>query len=190
MLLHREERRCRDPRSARVPHPTALMEKSSVSLRCLECGASLAPACSCQGYFHALLALEAEVPGGPGGEPHFFAVASYNLQHPSAFVPAALLGLHRTLADVLASRATTADALRRARWGSSGSTRVRRRLDAELSASDQELLRHWPTRWTLTVRDALDGGVSQYAEHVRAWASATVRALDPITRPHSPANRR
>lgn len=150
---------------------------------CAECGAPLESGRSCRDYFHELLALEAEVPGGLGGEPHFFAVASYNLQHPSQFVPGALVGLHRTVADVLALRATTADALRRARFGASGATQVRRRPDTHVSASDRALLERWPTRWAFTVRDALAGGVSHYAERVRAWASAVVAALDPIATP-------
>jgi hypothetical protein len=32
-------------------------------------------------YFHELLALEAQVPGASGAEPHFLGVATYNLQH-------------------------------------------------------------------------------------------------------------
>ena len=60
---------------------------------CPECGASLDEGRDCRDYFHDLLGLEAEVPGGPGPLPHFFAVASYNLQHPSQFAPDVLPGL-------------------------------------------------------------------------------------------------
>ena len=93
---------------------------------CPECGAALAAGRVCQDYFHDLLALEAQVPEAPGAEPHFLAVASYNLQHPAAFVPAVLLGLQQTLADVLAGKATVADARRRASRATDGPTRVRR----------------------------------------------------------------
>src|SRR4051812_19187912 len=94
---------------------------------CTECGASLEEGRSCRDYFNDMLALEWQVPGGPGERAHFLAVASYNLQHPSQFTGDILAGLRQTLTDVLSARATIADALARARSATEGSTRVRRR---------------------------------------------------------------
>lgn len=146
---------------------------------CPECGAPLAPERSCRDYFHDLLALEWQIPGAPGGEPHLFAVGTYNLQHPSGFVPAALVELSRTLADVLAGRATVDDALQRARRAD-GSTRVRRHTDTILSAEDRRLLVAWPRRWPTTVRDVTESGAERYADNVRAWAQGTVEMLSHI----------
>lgn len=160
-----------------------MAETSHASLRlsCPECGAALAPGRTCREYFHDLLALEAEVPGGAGGEPHFFAVATYNLQHPSDFMPAALVGLRDTVADVLAGRATIADALRRARAATDGPTRVRRHADSALTDAEHELLRAWPRVWPMTVGDVVVVPPEQYAERVRDWAASTSAALAVVT---------
>ena len=56
-----------------IPQPT-----------CPECGAPVPEGGSCRDNFHVLLLLESEVPGAPSGLPHFFAVASYGLQHPGS----------------------------------------------------------------------------------------------------------
>ena len=156
--------------------------------RCPECGAPLDPGRACRDYFHDLLALEARVPGGPGEEAHFLAVATYNLQHPSGFVPDVLAGLRRTVADVLAGRATVDDARRRARRATDGATRVTRRPDTVLSAEDEAALRDWPAGWARTVRDACDAPPEEYRERVRAWASAVSAALDASPAP-PPASR-
>lgn len=144
--------------------------------KCPECGAPLADERSCRDYFHELLALEWQIPGASGGEAHLFAVGTYNLQHPSGFVPAALVELCRTLADVLAGRASVDDALQRARRAD-GSTRVRRHPGTVLSDEDQRLVDAWATRWPMTVRDVREAGLEGYEESVRAWAATTVQAL-------------
>jgi hypothetical protein len=145
---------------------------------CPECGAALPESGSCQDYLHELLVLEAQAAGAPGAEPHFLAVASFNLQHPSTFAPSALMGLHRTVADVLAKRATIEDARRRARHGASGATRVRRRADTVLSNSDQLVLRAWPTKWPITVLDVCRVSPERYVEQVRRWAVSVIELLD------------
>ena len=117
------------------------------------------------------------MPGAPSGAPHLFAVGSYNLQHPSGFMPAALTGLHRTIADVLAGRATVADALTRARLASEGPTRVRRQSETALSVADRRVLEAWPTKWPVTVREVSDAAAEQYVEKVTAWAASTVAHL-------------
>ena len=145
---------------------------------CPECGAALSEKGSCQDHLHELLFLEAQVPGGPGAEPHFLAVASFNLQHPSAFLPSVLLGLRQTVADVLAGRATLDDARRRAQHGARGQARVRRRDDTVLSSSDQLVLRAWPTSWPITVLDVCRVPPDRYVESVRRWATSIIEVLD------------
>ena len=118
------------------------------------------------------------MPDAPGAEPHFLAVASFNLQHPATFLPSALMGLRQTVADVLAGRATVDDARRRARHGASGSTRVRRRADTVLSHDDQLVLRAWPTSWPITVLDVCRVPPERYVESVRRWAASIIEVLD------------
>ena len=147
---------------------------------CPECGAPLDEWATCGDYLHEMLVLESRIPGGPGEEPHFLAVASYNLQHPGSFVPAALVGLRHTLADVVTGRATVADARRRARAGADGATRVRRHADTVLTAEDRAMLDAWPTAWPLTVRDVCRVAPAAYAPAVRAWAAAVVATLAAV----------
>ena len=111
---------------------------------------------------------------------HFLAVASYNLQHPSMFVPAALFGLRRTFADVLAGRATIDDARRRARAGADGATRVLRRPEDQTSDTDQAVLRAWPITWPMTVVDVCRVAPEQYEAQVRAWATAVGETLREV----------
>lgn len=144
---------------------------------CTECGAALARGRACEDYFHDLLALEALVPGAAGAEAHFYAVATYNLQHPSKFRPVALLGLHRTLVDVLAGQANVADARRRARYAFEGPTRVRFAPGMTLSDEEHTALAAWPTTWAMTVRDVSGLVPERYVDGVRAWAQAVAAAL-------------
>lgn len=131
----------------------------------------------CEDYFHELLALESLVPGAAGEVPHFLAVASYNLQHPLGFMPTALAGLRTTLGDVLAGRATVADARRRARYSASGPTRVRRHADQLLSEAEQASLDAWPRAWPMTVLDVCRVPPEQYVAQVRAWAESVSAML-------------
>ena len=140
---------------------------------CPECGASLDEGRDCRDYFHDLLGLEAEVPGGAGALPHFFAVASYNLQHPSQFAPDVLPGLRAAMADALTGRATVPELRQRAGQAAEGATRVLRR-DGEPSHA----LGAWPTQWPMTVRDVCAVPVDVYAEHARAWAASVSSMLD------------
>jgi hypothetical protein len=151
--------------------------QSAVTATCPDCGVALPEGGACIDYFHELLVLEANVPGGPGELPHFLAVATYNLQHASGFMPSALLGLRGTLHDVLGGRATLGDARRRARAAADGSTRVRRRPDTVLSDGELELLRAWPTTWSMTVLDVCRVQPEEYVERVRRWAAVTVETL-------------
>ena len=148
------------------------------ALRCAECGAELPESGECIVLFHELLALEGQVAGAPGGVPHFLAVATYNLQHPSTFTPAALAGLRGTVADVLRGRATIEEVRRRASAGARGAARVKRRADEPLAEAEHASLAGWPTHWPTTVLDVCRLAPEQYVDHVTRWARDTIRTLD------------
>ncbi|HEY8505799.1 MAG TPA: DUF5946 family protein [Gemmataceae bacterium] len=142
--------------------------------RCPECGAPVPEGGSCRDNFHALLLLEAEVPGGPGGDAHFYAVASYALQHPDSmgYTAAALAGLRECLADRLDGRATLEDVRRRVRRGAEAAGRVTRRAG--------DMVVRWPVAsWPVTVADVCAGGAAEeYREHAERWARSVRDALD------------
>ena len=144
--------------------------------RCAECGAPLDDGRACRDYFEEMLTLEARVPDAPGALPHFLAVASYNLQHPSSFTVEAIEGLRMSVADVLAGHATLADVRRRAARGAGGTKRVRRRADEGPSTG------LWRREWPMTVRDVCRVGPDQYAERVREWAVSIIATTDGL--PH------
>jgi hypothetical protein len=93
------------------------------------------------------------------------------------FMPAVLASLRVTLADVLAGRATLAEARRRAAAVAGGATRVLRRADVPLSAAEDAMVGAWPRKWPVTVRDVCRVEPSAYVTTVRAWATAVVATL-------------
>jgi hypothetical protein len=106
---------------------------------------------------------------------HFFAVATYGLQHPDSmnYTAQTLLGLYASVSDVLHRRATLDEIRARTRQAANGTTRVTRR------AGDAAV----PWRrgdWPVTVMDVLKVEAEQaaYAESVTSWACATVETLD------------
>ena len=146
--------------------------------RCTECGATLTESGGCLALFHELLALEAQVGGAPGNVPHFLAVATYNLQHPSTFTSQALAGLRRAVSDVLDGRATIADVRRRATASVGGAARVKRHAGEESVDAARSSRIAWPTQWPMTVLAVSRVAPEQYVEHVTRWARGTVQTLD------------
>jgi hypothetical protein len=143
-----------------------------VSDRCPECGAPVPAGGTCRDNFHALLLLEWQVPGGPGELAHFFAVASYNLQHPDGqgLTAEALAGLRAAVADVLAGRASLDEIRHRARRGAAAAGRVTRR---EGDATARWNVAAWP----VTVADVCAEGAADYARNVEHWAASVVAAI-------------
>src|SRR5205823_13780971 len=95
---------------------------------CPECGAAVPDGGSCRDNFHALLLLESQIPGGPGALPHFYAVATYGLQHPDSmnYTAETLAGLRTAVTEVLEGRVTIPELRRRSRRTLNGPTRVTR----------------------------------------------------------------
>lgn len=142
---------------------------------CRECGAPVSEGGACLDQFHALLVLEGGFPGAPGSILHFYAVATYNLQHPDSIglTAEALHALHRNLADALDGKATVAELRRRARRATDGPTRVRRR------PGDPPVAWHRGP-WPLKVTDILTATAATYPDLVEAWARSVRATLDAV----------
>jgi hypothetical protein len=146
-----------------------------MSPRCTECGAPLPPRGSCREHFDTLLAREWQIPGGPGALPHFFAVATWGLQHPRAmnYTMDTVTGLRRAIADALSGDASIEELRRRARAGAGQAGRVTRREgDAEVD---------WHiAAWPMTVVDVLPAMTARdiYAQRVTEWARSVVETLN------------
>ena len=140
---------------------------------CPECGAPVPTDGTCLDHFHALLVLESSFPGAPGSILHFYAVATYNLQHPDSvgLTAQALASLHRNLVDALDSKASLEELRRRTRRATDGSTRVHRR------PGEPPVLWHRGT-WPMTVVDLLDATAATYPELVLRWARTVRVTLD------------
>jgi RimJ/RimL family protein N-acetyltransferase len=140
---------------------------------CPECGAPLSTGRSCMENFYDLLALEADVAGAPGGLPHFYAVASYGLQHPSGmgFTVATIEGLRASVEAALAGDADVARLRERSRSGAAVQGRVTRRGD--------EPVPRWPLEsWPRTIVDVLARGTDGYGDNVGEWAASIVAATE------------
>jgi RimJ/RimL family protein N-acetyltransferase len=149
--------------------------EAAVPAACTECGAPVPDGDTCHDNFHALLALETGVVGGPGGLAHFYAVASYQLQHPRSMklTVEALAGLRSAVADALDGTAGIPALRARARDGAKAAGRVTRREGDPVPA--------WPvTRWSFTVADVLAGGEDDYAARVERWAGSVLRDLEAV----------
>lgn len=151
-----------------------------MSEKCPECGGPVPDGGSCRDHFHALLLLEAEIPGVGNSLLHFYAVATYGLQHSDTmnYTTEALVGLRAAVADVLDGKLT----LRELRGLTGhGPVRVTRR------AGDPKVIwyrGHWPvtiadvcTTDTFGDYDTYD----QYADHVVRWARSVRETLDAQT---------
>jgi hypothetical protein len=147
----------------------------AVSAVCCACGAPVPDGGVCRDNLDALLAIEAQIPGGPGMIAHFHAVAAYGLQHPDSmnYTERTLSNLRDALADQLDGRATIDTVRRRTRYAAEGSTRVTRR-------SGESTVAWYRGTWPMTVADVLtvDRTAEAYAECVAAWARSVRVTLD------------
>jgi hypothetical protein len=144
--------------------------------RCSECGTPLPQGTACRSLFEEMLALEWHVPGASGDVVHFLAVTSYVLQHPDGmgYRADALWTMRGLVRDVVESSTPLAEVTRRMRESFDGEKKVQRTKHDTIPA--------WPgVRWSMTVRDVLDGGVHAYRRTVAAWARATLASLEDAT---------
>lgn len=146
---------------------------------CVECGAELPPSGDCWTRVHELLDVEnralLRIDGETAKRAHFFAIASYQLQHPSRLTPAATEGLRSGVREMLGPDAPPIDAFRRNVGRRIAGTKVGRK-----AATDDRHHVHpkWPRRWSVTVVDVLARPDDDYPQAVTAWASACLGELD------------
>lgn len=141
--------------------------------RCAECGAPVPDGGTCRDNLDALLYIEAAIEGGPGELAHFYAVASYGVQHPESmgFTVETVQGLRARLAQALSGSADIADIRRQVRFAAGQSGRVTRRGDERVPA--------WPVvQWSMTACDVAVAGPHGYAENVETWARSVVASTD------------
>jgi hypothetical protein len=146
---------------------------------CQECGAALPADGDCWDRVTDLLEIEtrALAPLDPeaGKRAHFFAIATYQLQHPSRSVLPILELLRTSVAEMLAPNARRIEEMRRhMSRATGGSQRVRSRV----SAGDRSHVPNWPRQWTMTVLDVIAAPDDAYPTEVARWARATLSDID------------
>ncbi|NJO82516.1 MAG: hypothetical protein HC828_06610 [Blastochloris sp.] len=138
---------------------------------CPECGAAHNDGLTCEARFHLLLAWEAQ--DAALQQVHFLTVASYNLQHPAMFQPAALAGLRSAFRAYLRDGVPISAVRAAMRPSVDGATKVLRPI-----AERQPVLRTWP----MTIADVtLPDQPAGAAERVQAWAQAILHVLESNT---------
>lgn len=148
------------------------MPSATAPRTCEEYGADLTGFGECRDLFHAMLAMEWEIPGAAGGRAHFYAVASYQIQHPEAsgLTAEALDGLRAAVRAALAG-APVSDLRQRATAGARRAGRVTRRAGEPVAAMTGVV-------WTTNVADVVRAGVDGYETRVEEWAESVLRDLD------------
>lgn len=146
---------------------------------CHECGAVLPADGDCWSRVSELLEIETRVLAGLDPEAarraHFFAIATYQLQHPSRLTLPILERLRASVTEMLAPHARPIEQMRRdmAR-ATNGPQRVRNRAPA----GDRSHVPHWPRQWTMTAVDVFAAPDDAYPAEVARWATATLRDLE------------
>jgi hypothetical protein len=146
--------------------------KKHEATTCAECGAEVPAGGRCRENFHQLLLLEGEVPGAAGSVTHFFAVASYNLQHPESvgLTAEAAIGLLDAFEDILDDRLTLEQLRTQVRRAASSAGRVTRRVGEPAPT-------WFRGPWPLTCCDVIAAGAGAYRERVREWAESIRETL-------------
>jgi len=178
---------------------TKLVHGDDAMNNCPECLAPHSTGETCVDLFNRMLAVEWEMirrldsgvahevtragdARATGTRSHFFAVGSYQLQHPAGLTATALIGLHNGLGDVLAGERQVADVRLDARKAFNGPQPVRR----DRGEGRDPALGPWPSAWPVTVADCCDVDPDDYADAVRRLAEATVAAINAV-RPAAPS---
>lgn len=154
-----------------------MTEPASDPAPCPECGEPV-PEGGCWTRVHEILEIEQyalpKVESEEGLRAHFFAIGTYQLQHPSRSTVEALAVLREAVASMVESPRPIRDLRGEMRRHVRG-TRVGR----EAPPGDRTHVdARWPTTWTMTARDVIASGVDGYTSTVADWAAATVADLD------------
>lgn len=142
-----------------------------MSETCAECGARLEAGETCEGMFHALLALEFSDPGF--GEVHFLTVACYMIQH-GRYSDEGLAWIRGMLRRSL-EEGLPAEEIRR--LAGLDATNEQRRWKVTRAPDAPPLPR---VRWRVTIADVARGyqDAESYRGLVRGWARETLAQMD------------
>jgi hypothetical protein len=138
----------------------------------------------CWTRVHELLEIETRLL--PGLEPesglraHFFAIATYQLQHPFRVAADALAALRSAVAEMLADDARPIAQLRR----DIGRTAGRGKVGRQAEPGDRgHVDPRWPRTWSMTAADVVAVPDVEYPKAVVMWARKTVADLDEVLGP-------
>ncbi|WP_459957221.1 DUF5946 family protein [Nocardia sp. IFM 10818] len=142
---------------------------------CRECGAALPESGDCGDRIPELLEIEWRVLDGSEDSlrAHFFAIASFQVQHPSRMTPEATAGLRIQLTRMVRDPipiATLRIDIRRAFHG----VKVNNPNPGDRSTVDPR----WPTRWPMTAADIVARPAAEYITAVGEWARTTADTID------------
>ncbi|MEU7799558.1 DUF5946 family protein [Micromonospora arborensis] len=150
-----------------------------VHARCPECGGALPATGDCWTRLHELLEIETRVL--PALEPeagmraHFFAVATYQLQHPSRLTRETLDRLHAAVDEMTGPGAPPIAHLRREMGRfAAGSRKVTRSAPP---TDRSHIDKRWPVSWSVTAQGVTERPESEYPDAVGRWAVATLADL-------------
>lgn len=150
---------------------------------CVECGAPLPSSGECWTRVHELLEIETRVlpslDSELGMRTHFFAIATYQLQHPSRVTADALPYLASAVAEQLADGARPVERLRRDVGRVVGSGKVARQAEPDDRCHVDP---HWPRSWSVTAADVAMKPDDEYADAVVEWASSTLAEHGDLVR--------
>jgi hypothetical protein len=148
---------------------------------CVECGSRLPGTGECWARVHELLEIESPVlvncDPETGMRAHYFAIASYLLQHPSRSTQPALEGLLDDVTSMLHEPRPMSE-LREQVWRRHRGVNVSRVATPDDRA---HIASHWPTQWSITASDVIATADDDYVASVAEWAAATVAQLE-VTR--------
>lgn len=145
---------------------------------CPECGAPMPASGECWSRVYELLEIETRELAHHDPEAakraHFFAIAVYQLQHPSRLTAEAATALREGVRTMLGAPRPIDD-LRRDVGRFVRHTKVTRLADPR---DRSHIDPRWPRRWSTTALDVIAAGDAAYVSSVAAWAEATTSDLD------------
>jgi len=144
---------------------------------CPECGAPVQAGATCKDNLYALLYLENEIVGGPGADAHFYAVATYGLQHPVSmgYTTQTYDGLRAAVTDMLRASTAIPELRRTVAAAVKDAGRVTRRDDDPVPRPGIEA-------WPMVATDVVSGGPAEYGVRVEGWARSVIETLDGAAR--------
>ncbi len=140
-------------------------------MHCQECRAEWRGN-TCADAFHQALAWDFQDPAG-AGIVHHLTVLCYNLQHPGIYSPEGLSHAIGLLVEFVEEGKSPVE-IRKSEDGLLQNDR--RQWTVTARAGNYGAYRVAP-HWTMTVLDAVAGGIEEYPQRVRVWAKTVLQAL-------------